>query len=113
MTKVGGMPHRAAGTRTNYRDWAAVAKALKASPGEPVLLPEFTNTDKVEALQIQVNYSIPPLALRELGGAVKGFIRNSQIMPTEAGRPGRRGDLWLLWVPEGYTLNEEGTEATA
>jgi len=66
-----------------------------------------------EAIQIQVNYSVPPLALRKLGGAVKGFIRNSQIIHQPDGRDGRKGDLWLLWIPEGYTLNEEGTEATA
>ncbi len=102
--QVGGMPGKGYGASANVRRWDTIAESLRAHPGEPILLPEFTATDKVEALQIQVNYEDCPVALRDLGGAVKAFIRNSQVVVKDNGKKGRRGDLWLLWLPAGYEM---------
>ena len=105
-SKVGGMPPPASSSGGGFRDWDAIAEKLKENPGTPVLLPGFIQTPKVEALQIQVNYSTPPKALRALGGEVKGYIRNSMKTDDD----GRIGDLWLIWTPEGMTPTEGASD---
>lgn len=96
-TKIGGMPPARPSGGKNFRNWEGIAKQLAENPGVPVLVSEFTQTKSVESIQIQVNYAAsPPKPLRELGGKVTAYIRNS----TQTLEGGRIGDLWLLWEPE-------------
>ncbi len=77
-------------------NWERVAEQIAEHPNEDILLPEFTDTHRIQSLAQSVNYG-QTIALRSLGGVVRASIRNSRM--DGRGKGTRTGDLWLHWDP--------------
>ncbi len=90
---IGGKPPP---RRTVAHPWKELADHLKEHPNEDVLHPGFTDIPTCEGVAMNVNHKTPARPLRDLGGKVTAFIRNSTLM--ESGR--RRGDVWFRWEPD-------------
>lgn len=97
ISKVGKIPPKALARPGHHTtDWQALAEALRKSPGESVLVEEFTQTPRAESIYNSLRRRNLPLPIRALGGEITTNIRNS----TSTRHPrSMTGDVWVTWQP--------------